>query len=275
VLGPAVALAGAAALWLLLRPEGDATAPGSAGAAATARAGVEGPAPIPSTLETAAARAAAGGAASGPAAPFAAPPAAAASRDGGRTIWSLPAAGAPGAAASREARRAAGDVRWALRGAKVLAPGATVTIAADPETGQPGGTLTTGYVLEGKVKAQRGGFVPEGTFRLTLTAFRPDTDLPAQRAGLWHVQGRWTVVAADAEPEALKARHNPYVVQGRIHDALPFNPAEAEGAWSARATVPASWAAGSWVRGKTGTLRVDPGGGGELEIALAVGHGIR
>jgi hypothetical protein len=186
------------------------------------------------------------------------------------------AAFAAGGAADTAARRAAGDVRWSLHEARVVSPGETVEIAADPKTGQPAGTLTTGYVLEGKVKAQRGGFVPEGTLRVTLTAFRPDVDQPGQKAGLWHVQGKWKVVDANADPVALKARHNPYVMEGRIQDALPFNPAEVDGAWSARTTVPASWAAGSWVRGvKKGTLRFAAGGEGDLEIALAVGHGTR
>jgi hypothetical protein len=180
-----------------------------------------------------------------------------------------------GSAAARPWRAERVDVRWAVEGATVVSPGKTVAISADPATGQPGGLLTEGYVLAGKVKATEGGILPDGDLRVTLTAFRPDTDLPGQKAGLWHVQGKWRVVARDADPRALKARHNPYVMEGRIQDALPQNPAETTGGWRARATVPTSPAAGRWARGRSGTLTLRPDGRGDLEIALALLGGTR
>lgn len=177
--------------------------------------------------------------------------------------WDARGPGAPLEAASV-------DVHWVLEQAAVVSPGTTVAIAADPKTGQPGGLFTDGYVLEGKVRAKPGGPIPDGDLRVTLTAFRPDADQPGQKAGLWHVQGKWKVVARDADPEALRARHNPYVVEGRIQDALRVNPAEASGGWSLRASVPTSPAAGRWARSRRGTLTLRPGGGGDLEIALAL-----
>jgi hypothetical protein len=270
----AATLLAGAAVWLAIPGERVETVAGTTAAEAGATAGTPwtpgaGSRSVGSSQPAAGARPPSGGASPSAGQPAGAP------ASGATESATSPDAAATGAAGSREARRAAGDVRWSLREARVVSPGETVTIVADRDTGQPGGTLTTGYVLEGKVKAQRGGFVPEGTLLVTLSAFRPDADLPGQKAGLWHVQGKWQVVDAAADPEALKARHNPYVVSGRIKDALPFNPAEIEGAWSARVTVPASWAAGSWVRGTKGKLELGPGGEGDLEVALAVGHGTR
>jgi hypothetical protein len=184
-------------------------------------------------------------------------------------------AGEDGGLAAKPWRAGRVDVHWAVEGATVVSPGKTVAIAADPATGQPGGLFTDGYVLEGKVKATKGGILPEGDLRVTLTAFRPDVALPGQKAGVWHVQGKWKVVARDADPRALRARHNPYVVEGRLQDALLFNPAETTGGWRARATLPTSPAAGRWARGRRGTLTLRPDGGGDLEIALALLGGNR
>jgi hypothetical protein len=157
---------------------------------------------------------------------------------------------------------------WELKHTTVIDPGDTVVVPADPGTDFPGGVLTTGYTLKAKAKSKNGELVPEGEFLLTLSAFLPNADMPSQKAGLWHVQGQWTIVNKNADSKALKARHNPFTVAGRIHAALPFNPAKQQMRWSAGVTVPMVPAAGQWARGKEGSLTLDANRQGELYLLL-------
>jgi hypothetical protein len=159
-------------------------------------------------------------------------------------------------------------VVWELTQTRVVAAGQTGILPADPETGFPGGTMITDCTLEAKAKAKSGYLVPEGTFQLTFSAFRPKADMPPQKAGLWYVQGQWTIVDKHADSRSLQARHNPFTVTGRIHAALPFNPARGQGKWSAGVTVPMALIAGQWARGSEGSLTFDDKLEGDLYLAL-------
>jgi hypothetical protein len=160
-------------------------------------------------------------------------------------------------------------VLWDLTKTVVVSPGQTITIPAD-KTGFPGGVLTEGYILESKAKTKSGKLIPEGTFRLTMSVFTPAEDFGEQKAGLWYVQGEWTVIdkKADLDPQAKKSRHNPYKAEGRIHAALPFNPVERQVGWSAQATVPMSLAAGQWAQGTEGVLTLNSQLEGDLYLTL-------
>jgi hypothetical protein len=171
-------------------------------------------------------------------------------------------------------------VLWELKQTKITDPGKTVNVPPDKKTGFPGGVLTTGFTIEAKAKSKSDLLVPEGTFRLTLSAFSPAADMPAQRAGFWYIQGKWTLVDKNADKaadkKAAKARHNLYTMEGRVHSALPFNPALEQGRnMSMKASVPMSPAAGQWVRGKKGVLTLNAGLEGEIQLPLTLGPEIR
>jgi len=158
-------------------------------------------------------------------------------------------------------------VIWELTKTTVVDPGQTVIVPAD-QSGFPGGILVTGYTLEAKAKSKSGKLVPEGTFRLTMSVFSPNADWSTQKAGIWYVEGTWTVIDKNAAKEALKARHNPYTVRGNIHSDLLFNPTEIQGSWSAEATVPMSLAAGQWARGSNGSLTLNDQLEGDIFLTL-------
>lgn len=156
---------------------------------------------------------------------------------------------------------------WDLTKLKVVDPGQTLDLPADKETGFPGGTLTSGYILEATAKARGGPLVPSGTFRLTLSAFSPNADMPGQRAGWWSITGDWTLVDQSGNSQALKARHNPFKVAGKVSSELEFNPLVQAGSWSARAVLPMSIAAGRWARGE-GVFTLVSNAQGTLQLNL-------
>jgi len=162
----------------------------------------------------------------------------------------LAAWASPGALAARPAK--AQPIGWKLQGLTVIDPGQTMM------TGE--GTLTTGYTLEAKASSGSKRMLTEGTFRLTLSAFQPIKDMPGQKAGLWHVQGKWSLTRKNATAATLTARHNPDTIEGRLKAELPFNPAASQADWSALATLPMSLAAGQWAQGK-GSLTMTQGEG--------------
>lgn len=164
-----------------------------------------------------------------------------------------------GAALAKKTPLTEDTLIWNLSQTKIIDPGQTVRT--------PEGALLTGYTLEAKAKSQ-GGVVPNGVFRLSLTAFAPDRDMPGQTAGQWYVQGEWTLVDARADQQSLKTRHNPFRVSGKIQAVLPFNPAAGEGGWSARAWLPMSIAAGQWARSGEGSLTFDAGLSGGLSLPV-------
>lgn len=157
---------------------------------------------------------------------------------------------------------------WNLKNARVVEPGQTDTLPPDPATGFPGGTFTSGFTVEARARTANSRFVPNGTFLLTLSAFRPDEDTPTQKGGLWHVTGTWTITDRNADPRALKVRHNPYTIKGRIQTTLPFNPAVLRKKWSAEVMLPMSRAAGRWARSSEGSLTFDSGYDGYLYLTV-------
>lgn len=143
---------------------------------------------------------------------------------------------------------------WNLLNARVVDLGQTDTLPPDPANGFPGGTFTSGFTVKAWARTANSRFVPNGTFLLTMSAFRPDADTPTQKGGLWHVTGTWTITDRNADPRALKIRHNPYTIKGRIQTTLPFNPAVLRRKWSAEVVLPMSRAAGRWARSSEGSL---------------------
>lgn len=177
-------------------------------------------------------------------------------------------AAAPSPASAKE------QTAWKLVALRAVEAGTTSILSADPDQAFPGGTLVEGLVLEAKVNAKEGAMVADGTFRLVLSAFKPNADMPGQKAGAWHVEGRWTIVDAKADPKALETRHNPYVLAGHLRATLPFSPADLGRSWVAAATLPPSLAAGRWVRNSKGTLSIDGKGAGDLALAVdVIAHG--
>lgn len=160
---------------------------------------------------------------------------------------------------------------WELRHTRIIHQGDTVKVPADPETGFPGGVLTTNFTIEAKARAKSGSLVPDGVFQMTLSAFWPAADMPAQRAGAWYVEGTWRIVDQNAEKGTQKVRHNPFTVKGRVKAALPFNPALEEGkSMSMKASVPMSPAAGHWARSRQGVLTLNAGMEGEIQLPLTL-----
>ncbi|HSR32266.1 MAG TPA: hypothetical protein VLY63_17020 [Anaerolineae bacterium] len=152
-------------------------------------------------------------------------------------------------------------VIWELTKTTVVDAGQTKTDAM--------GTFTEGYTIEAKAKAKHNNVVPEGRLWLTLTAFSPAEDMPGQEAGFWYVQGKWRITKKDADPEALKVRHNPEVIEGSLQAKLDFNPATGQGNWTGVASLPMSLAAGNWGRGE-GTLTFDENLEGDLFLPLEI-----
>jgi hypothetical protein len=136
----------------------------------------------------------------------------------------------------------------------------------------PEGTLTRGYTIEARAKADDGEYIPRGTLRLSLTAFTPSIDLPGQSAGYTYVQGKWTVTDRGSTGES---KHAPGMISGVLSAELPFDPTSSPAAWSAEATLPMSTitplgANGmQWARG-AGELTLSPELEGELELAVQV-----
>ena len=154
-------------------------------------------------------------------------------------------------------------VIWELTKTTVVDAGQTYTDGM--------GTFTQGYTLEAKAKAKGNNVVPEGSFWLTLNAFSPANDIPGQKlkTGLWYVQGTWRITKKDADPEALKVRHNSEVIEGSFMAELEFNPAADQSNWTGVARLPMALAAGQWGRGE-GTLTFDKNLEGDLYLPLEI-----
>jgi hypothetical protein len=113
--------------------------------------------------------------------------------------------------------------------------------------------------------------IPRGTFTATLTCFRPDRDLPGQKAGNWYLQGAWTIAAGGKAPAKAKSmarnrirgrtvstgdlnkgrlRHGPHVARGLLSAELPFEPFKEPGTLNAQLTLAPSPAGGAWRQGQ-------------------------
>ncbi len=130
---------------------------------------------------------------------------------------------------------------WEITEARVLDPGRT---SVEPE-----GTLTTGYTIEARARSMAGERLPDGVFRVVVSAFLPKSDMPGQRAGVWHVNGQWTITDGRASDAEKAARHSVARLKGRIATDLVFNPAAEDGRFSAVVRLPTSPVAGRLVRG--------------------------
>ncbi len=151
---------------------------------------------------------------------------------------------------------------WQLSGAKVINQGQTKTVKP--------GVITRDYTVEATATSITPSTpVRKGTFRATLTAFSPASDMPGQKAGMWYVQGKWRITDDSATKKEKDARHSPAVVDGSISAELLFNPAASAGDITASIDMPSSPAAGVWTVGKgrfTGNERFE----GDIEVSAAV-----
>jgi hypothetical protein len=91
--------------------------------------------------------------------------------------------------------------------------------------------------------------------------------MPGQKAGLWYVQGEWSIVKTGATYADTKERHNPATIAGKCQTELDFNPTAENIDWTARASLPMSPIAGQWGRGE-GSLTVNKNATGDLFLKL-------
>jgi len=151
------------------------------------------------------------------------------------------------------------EVVWELTKVEVVDSGQTLTSSE--------GTWISDYTIEAKAKAKNNNVVPEGQFRMTLSLFSPNGDMPGQKAGLWYVQGKWTITKQNYDPATVKVRHNPDVMGGDLMAELTFNPLESQQNWSAAARLPMSLAVGRWSKGD-GSFSFNGQLEGDLFLAL-------
>jgi hypothetical protein len=152
------------------------------------------------------------------------------------------------------------EVLWQLTETVVIDPGTTVKISE--------GVLTTGYTVEAVAKASSDQApVQDGTFRLTMTVFSPDDDMPGQKAGRWYVRGLWTVVDSAAKSTDVNRRHSPDAVRGLLSTELSFNPATTKSAFAADFLMPMSLNKGRWAKGE-GTFFFDEQMEGSAKMAV-------
>ncbi|HIJ94234.1 MAG TPA: hypothetical protein HPP94_00535 [Desulfuromonadales bacterium] len=113
------------------------------------------------------------------------------------------------------------------------------------------GVIVDDYIVSGDAAALSTATpIQKGKVRFTVNLFSPIRDMPGQRAGLWYLQGTWTITADDAKPELLKIRHNPYVIEGDIKAELANNPVDQPSAeLAAKVYILNSMAAGRWTNG--------------------------
>jgi hypothetical protein len=155
-------------------------------------------------------------------------------------------------------------VTWGLTKTVVVDPG-TTSITAE-------GTLVQGYTIESKAKEKDSKLVPEGTFRLELSAFQPTGDMDGQEAGLWYVQGRWSVIDKYTLDDV---KHSRGVVSGFVKTVLDFDPTQTPGGWTAPAQLPMSTVTAvstdgiQWGRG-SGTYTLDSALDGTLHVDLSL-----
>jgi hypothetical protein len=95
--------------------------------------------------------------------------------------------------------------------------------------GKPGttteGKVRTGVKMNAKAISETAGAIfTEGSFSIEMTLFSPARDQNSQKKGNWYARGAWIITARDADPAALKARYNPYVLSGTLNATLPYDP---------------------------------------------------
>lgn len=135
------------------------------------------------------------------------------------------------------------EIGWNITNARVVKVSPTVTSRY--------GVIVDEYVVSGDATALSAATpLQKGKIRFMVNLFSPARDMPGQRAGLWYLQGTWTITADDADPELLKIRHNPYVIEGDIKAELANNPLDQPTAeLEAKVYILNSMAAGRWTNG--------------------------
>ncbi len=135
------------------------------------------------------------------------------------------------------------EVGWQITNTTVVKASQAVTFRQ--------GVIVDDYIVSGDAAALSTATpIQKGKIRFVVNLFSPIRDMPGQRAGLWYLQGTWTIRADDADPELLKIRHNPYVIEGDIKAELANNPVDQPTAeLEAKVYILNSMAAGRWTNG--------------------------
>lgn len=129
-------------------------------------------------------------------------------------------------------------VSWQLSNARVVNPGKILTIKE--------GVLIKNYTIVATVCAIRGDNSTERNFEITLSAFSPSSDMAGHKAGLWYIQGQWTIAESNVSEKAKKIRRSPSVIKGNLSAVLHFNPVIESGSVNAQVKIPVSLAIGHW-----------------------------
>ena len=117
--------------------------------------------------------------------------------------------------------RTAGPV-WKLANGRVVKAGKSRDVMQ--------GTMSSEHVVEAEaITEDPACSFPKGIFRISLTAFLPNRDMPGQKKGRWYVRGDWTITDINTPPDALKARYSPHLLRGMLTAETSFNPVTGKG----------------------------------------------
>lgn len=150
-------------------------------------------------------------------------------------------------------------VIWQLDNIEVVNPGEEIILQE--------GNFTKDIVIEARASASNGRMLPDGVFRMTFSAFTPFAEMNKQKPGYWYVQGAWSIVKEDADPDALTSQHNSDQLRGDILAEVPFDPAVQLTNWTALARLTMTLVGGSWANGE-GTLTLNRDNTGSLFLDL-------
>lgn len=130
------------------------------------------------------------------------------------------------------------------------------------------GDFFTNYVIEARAHQKNGNIIPNGVFRMSLSAFSPYQKIGTQSPGYWYVQGSWTITKDNPNLAAMEAKHNSEVIEGSIVAEVPFNPISDWDNWTGLARLTMTLMAGNWANGE-GTLTFNKDNSGSLFLDLA------
>jgi hypothetical protein len=120
------------------------------------------------------------------------------------------------------------------------------------------GTLRTGYVVRGDAVSEDvvAGVTRRAQFEVTVTAFRPDRDLPGQTKGRWYITGAWVLRGLTADD----VRHGDGILRGTLRAESAVDPAAGERPLAAALDLPLWLAGEQWLAGNgvfSGTSRFE------------------
>lgn len=133
---------------------------------------------------------------------------------------------------------------WRIENARIIDTGTTVI--------NNSGAFTRGHTIVADIFTEEGAApFAKGKFILLLDTFSPLKDHAGQKAGMWYVQGTWTVT--DEDKAARGTDQGAQAVKGTIAAELPFNPLVRPQTFEASVHVLGSPEAPQW-EGSKGTF---------------------